>query len=86
MAEWQVRLLRDARRYLDRLGAADQDRILSALQELTADVSRAKPLHGRPERSLRVGGYRVLVRPDEAEHTVYVVRIGPRGDVYKGPT
>lgn len=83
MADWQIRLLRPARHYLDRLGADDQGRMLAALEALQVDPLRAKPLVGRPERSLRVGDYRILVRLEHEEHCAYVVGIGPRGDVYK---
>lgn len=43
----------------------------------------AKPLRGRPDWSLRIGGFRVLFRVDEANRTIVVTSIGPRGDVYK---
>ena len=43
----------------------------------------SKPLHGRPEWSLRVGGFRVLFRVDERNRTIVVTAIGARGDIYK---
>jgi mRNA interferase RelE/StbE len=84
--EWQVILLRPARRYLERLSEADQRRILDALEELRIDPMSApvKPLRGRPEWSLRIGGWRALLRVDREARLIVVTRLGPRGDVYKG--
>jgi hypothetical protein len=49
--DWQVVLLRDARRYVDRLPSSEQTRILDALAEVERAPFAApvKPLHGRPE-------------------------------------
>ena len=85
MPEWQVIFLRPARRYLETLSRADQQRILDALEALRNDPASApmKPLRGRPEWSLRVGERRVLMRVDREAQIIVVTRIGPRGDVYK---
>ena len=41
------------------------------------------PLRGRPGFRLRVGTWRVIFERDEEAQTIDVLRIGPRGDVYK---
>lgn len=43
-----------------------------------------KPMQGTPtgRYRLRVGGYRVIFRYDDAE-TVHILAIGSRGDIYK---
>ncbi|TDA70455.1 MAG: type II toxin-antitoxin system RelE/ParE family toxin [Clostridia bacterium] len=84
MAEWQVILLQPARRYLERLPQKERERILKALQRLQEAPEQApvKPLKGRPEWSLRVGGRRVLIMVDREQRRFVVTTIGPRGDVY----
>ena len=83
--EWTVILLREARRYLDRLPRTEHERVLDALARLEHDPfgTGLKPLQRRPEWSLRVGEYRVLVRIEREARRLVVTRIGPRGDVYK---
>ena len=41
------------------------------------------PLRGRPGLRLRVGPWRVIFERDEEARKIDVLRIGPRGDVYK---
>lgn len=59
--------------------------MLDAFARLERDpfALQVKPLHGRPEWSLRVGESRVLLRVEREERRLVVTRIGPRGDVYK---
>lgn len=84
MAKWQVVILRPARCYLEKLPRKEQERILNALQKLQENPQQApvKPLKGRPEWSLRVGGRRVLIMVDREQRWFVVTTIGPRGDVY----
>jgi mRNA interferase RelE/StbE len=83
--EWGVTLLREARRDPERLPPSEQERVLDALARLERDPFRTpvKPLPGRPEWSLRIGEYRVLIRGERAERRLIVIRIGPRGDNYE---
>lgn len=84
-SDWRVILLRSPRRYLDTLGRSEQTRILDALSDVERDPfsSAMKHLHGRPEWSLRVGGFRILLRVDRETRQLVVTRIGPRGGAYK---
>jgi mRNA interferase RelE/StbE len=84
VTEWQVIILQPARRYLERLPRKEQKRILNALQKLQEDPRQVlvKPLKGRPEWSLRVGGRRVLIMVDKKQKRLVITTIGPRGDVY----
>lgn len=85
MSDWDVILLRPARHYLERLPRQEQERILDALEKLRSNPRHAtvKPLKGRPEWRISVGGRRILFRIDEESRLFVVTLIGPRGDVYK---
>lgn len=78
-------LLKAAQRYLERMQADDQIRIINALDTLISNPTLLdiKPLKGRPELRLRVGKYRVLFREDTENKLYVITAIGSRGDVYK---
>jgi mRNA interferase RelE/StbE len=82
---WQVVFGPSAARFLRR--HPERVRFEERIAVLAAGpgAGSSKPLRGRAEWSLRVGEYRVLFQVDEARHVIVVVRIGARGDVYKGP-
>lgn len=85
VSDWQVIILRPAKRYLKRLSRVDKERILDALEQLRASPSKAsvKPLTGRAEWRLRIGDFRALFRVDEENKLFIITIIGPRGDIYK---
>jgi mRNA-degrading endonuclease RelE of RelBE toxin-antitoxin system len=60
-------------------------RIAGALDRLSIDPRNGslRKLTGRPERCLRVGGWRVLVELDDETHTIRIARILPRGRAYE---
>ena len=77
-----------AQRYLDRLAPNSRARVLRQVEAICEDPYNprlSKPLHGElaSVRSSRVGNLRVIVRVIDERVVVVVVRIGPRGDVYK---
>jgi mRNA-degrading endonuclease RelE of RelBE toxin-antitoxin system len=83
---WTVVIPTKEERYLSRLPRRERQRLIDALETLQAKdtlFGHVKKLHGRPELSLRVGPFRVLMRPDEESRILVVVGIGSRGDVYK---
>ena len=42
-----------------------------------------KPMKGEPYWRLRLGNYRAICSIDDGELVVLVLKVGPRGDVYK---
>jgi len=82
---WRVAVSSHAKRQIDRLPADERLRILEALDKLTNGPwqMHSSKLHGRPEWRLRIGGRRVLFLPDAVDHSLTVIEVGSRGDVYK---
>ena len=75
-----------AGRYLSRLDPSTRTRVAAAIRGLADDPSglNTKALHGRPERSLRVGGWRVLYTVDRVDGLATITAIAPRGQAYRG--
>ena len=90
---WEVRYKRSVAAEVRRLDASFRRRIRKAIEErLAADPRRGKRLRGLRERetgrplwSLRVGDYRVIYAFSDSELWVLVVRVAPRGGVYREP-
>ena len=72
---------------LQRMPAREARRVRDALDKLAQDPDRrdidVARLQGRPGFRLRTGGWRVIFERDERTREITVLRIGPRGDVYK---
>jgi mRNA interferase RelE/StbE len=84
-ADWRIEFTPPGRRDLKRLDPPIQRRVLAALRALVADppVGQLVKLQGTDEHRLRVGDWRVRVRLDPDERTVYVLRVLPRGRAYR---
>jgi len=48
-----------------------------------ASLPNAKKLHGRPGNRLRVGEWRVIYEIRDEEVLIIVLKIAPRGEVYR---
>ncbi|KHL10624.1 mRNA-degrading endonuclease RelE of RelBE toxin-antitoxin system [Mumia flava] len=74
---------RDLRRLPPRIAVAIVEFITAVLPENPARLS--KPLTGdlAAYRSARRGDYRVLIRVDESERTVLVIRVDHRAHAYR---
>lgn len=48
-----------------------------------ASIPNAKKLQGRPGYRLRIGDWRVIYEINEDEIMIIVMKIAPRGEVYK---
>lgn len=82
---WRVAVSSRVKRQIGRLPADERLRVLQTLDKLTDGPwqMHASKLHGRPEWRLRIGNRRVLFLPDSEDHSLTVVDLGSRGDVYK---
>lgn len=85
MNNWNLIILKQAEKYLQKLSSVDQKRIIKALKLLIEDknLTDIKPLKGRSEWRLRVGDFRILYREDQENQAYIVTKIKSRGDVYK---
>jgi mRNA interferase RelE/StbE len=77
-----------AARYLERMDARIKAQLITKLKELSRDpdnVQGVKPMAGEWAGYLRLrhGDLRVIYMHSQAEDTIFVAHIGPRGDVYK---
>ena len=82
---FRLRVSRDALRYLRRLDAPSQERIVQRIDQLLDDPLAprfGKPLRGQTDlQAARVGGWRLLYPVDQQSETLTVERIAPRGQV-----
>ena len=84
-AGWRVELTSRARRDLRRLDRPIRDRVLDAVDRVTADPPQGElvRLTGRDEWRLRVGDWRVRCELDTERQVVLVLRVLPRGRAYR---
>jgi mRNA interferase RelE/StbE len=72
---------------LKRISANEAERIRAKISQYATDpasmANNVKKLQGEDSYRLRVGDWRVIF--DENDVVIEVIKIGARGDVYKGP-
>jgi mRNA interferase RelE/StbE len=85
MAIWRVEFSKEAFKAYQKLSKGYQKSIDRILRLLTnREKVDIKPVEGeRDIYRLRVGKYRILLKFLNKETTILVVKIGPRGDIYK---
>lgn len=82
---YSVRIKRSAVKALGRIPKHDRVRIVDAIDGLAEHPHAGAALKGglRGLRRLRVGGYRVVYEVQDDALVVLVVRVAPRGTVYR---
>jgi mRNA-degrading endonuclease RelE of RelBE toxin-antitoxin system len=85
MKVWNDIILPKAEKRLERMPRQERERVLKVLYEPRNGPLRHdfKPLQDLPFWRLRVGSWRIHCRVERKEMYIYVLTIGPRGDVYK---
>ena len=86
MVSYRVLIEREAQRYLRKADPMVRRRLMAAIDALATEPrpSGCKPLTGYSGTyRLRVGAYRVLYEVVDAELVIYIIEVGPRGDIYK---
>jgi mRNA interferase RelE/StbE len=86
---WRIEVKPSAEKQYLRLDGATRRRIKEVLRELESSESpllhpRVRPLTGKLKGDVRVrvGGWRILVTPDQESKVLHVYAILPRGDAY----
>ena len=84
---YRLRYRRQARNYLARLPLKTRTAIVSKLHEIAADPDNPSldidVLKGTEGFRLRVGQYRILYTRQDDQLIIEVVKVRPRGDIYK---
>ena len=82
---FRVRLDSPALSYLQRLDRSVQERIGRRIDQLAeGPYAYSKPLEGTEGlRASRVGDYRLILKVKNGELLVLVLKIAPRGEVYR---
>ena len=81
---YEVRIVRSAEKEMDRLPTAVHARLSKRILSLEDNPRPRgiKKLRGRQEYRLRVGDYRILYVIDDRKHTVIILAVGHRREVY----
>ena len=87
-SEYKILFSSGAEKTLVKMEKDASKRILNALEKLRNDPfehPHTKKMKGVEENiyRLRVGDYRVIYEIKNDELMIYVIRVGPRGDIYK---
>ena len=84
----ELKYRRQARNYLARLPFKIKSKIVNKLHELKTNPEGSNldldKLRGESGYRLRVGQYRIIYTRHDDELIIEVVKIRPRGDIYKG--
>lgn len=82
---YELLILRRAQKELADLPSDAYQRVRDAIRELARNPrpSGSRKLTGRDGWRLRVGDYRVLYDIDDVNHTITVLHVGHRRDVYR---
>jgi len=86
MARYEVSLKRSVlRKDLDRIPNADVRRIMEAIGGLGENPrpTGVKRLSVQEQYRIRQGDYRIVYSIQDQDHTVWVVKVGHRRDVYR---
>jgi len=85
---YKLKYRRSARNYLARLPVKTKTAIVHKLRDLSENPNNPEletaALKGRVGWRLRVGKYRVIYTRHDDILIIEIVRIRPRGDIYKG--
>lgn len=79
---YRIKIMKPAKKFIDKLPLKDRQRIVAAIEGLPfqGDI---KKLEGANEKfRLRVGTYRVIYTVDHGELLICIVDAGNRGQIY----
>ena len=82
----QIILSKSALKYLARMPRDPAQKIIRSIRDVaegTGNPAKTKKLSGRDLWRLKLGGLRVIYKLENEANVLMVIKIGPRGDVYK---
>jgi mRNA interferase RelE/StbE len=82
---YAIAILRRAQRELQRLPLADYERVREAIRALAQNPRPpgCLALTGRAGWRIRIGNYRVIYEINDVQHTVTILHVGHRRDIYR---
>ena len=81
---WKITISPEMVKRMEKIPNPERRRLLSAIDALHSGLSGdIRPLRGREEWRLRVGGWRILMNINEDKREILLLSVGSRGDVYK---
>jgi mRNA interferase RelE/StbE len=85
MAAYNIFFKKSVRKDFERITKEDLERILTRITMLSQDPRPpgCEKLIGQERYRLRQGQYRIVYSIQDDEHTVWVVKVGHRKDVYR---
>ena len=80
---YQIFIKKRAKKFIDKLPAAERRRIVEAIERLPEgdDIKKLRGYEGILR--LRVGSYRIIYEVDNGRLIVTVIDVGNRGQIYK---
>ncbi len=80
---YQIILVKNAEKFLDKLDSKNRERIILALEKLRfRPEAHLKRLVGEKAYKFRVGDYRLIIDLNKEQLIVLVVKIGHRKNIY----
>ena len=81
---WKITISPEMVKRMEKIPHPERRRLLSAIDALHSGLSGdIRPLKGREEWRLRVGGWRILMNISEENREIILLSVGSRGDIYK---
>ena len=88
MARFEILIKRSAAKEIEAISRKkDRQRIVRKIRQLAEDPRPpgCQKLSGRDRYRIRQGSYRILYSIEDDRLIVYVVKVGHRSEVYRGP-
>jgi mRNA interferase RelE/StbE len=82
---YEINILRHAQKALEKMPAPEYERIKKIIYALagTPRPPGCKRLKGREGWRIRMGNYRILYDIQDKEHTILIIDIGDRKEIYR---
>lgn len=82
--QWKIIISPEMIKRMGKIPNPERRRLLTAIDALHSGLSGdIRPLKGREEWRLRVGGCRIIMNISEVHKEIILLSVGSRGDVYK---